>query len=127
MAGLFPFPKEKVMNSFSVLSCTYDGTAPNDTNPLCIVTGTVNNKTVYPRVFFAYLAAANAAGQMQEALTAILFSYFCAVYGYQFTPWPEPIPFPQYPAASVRSQQSSGPYPVPEVSVQEALIGSWSA
>jgi hypothetical protein len=120
-------------SSFSVLSCVYDGTAPhvapNDPNPLCIIQGTVNNKTVYPRVFFAYLMAANAmgGGAMQSALTAILFNYYSAVYGYQFTPWPTPIPFPQFPAVPVRSQQSSGPYPVPDVSVPEALIGSWSA
>jgi hypothetical protein len=115
-------------SSFSVVSCVYDGTA-NDPNPLCIIQGTVNNKTVYPRVFFAYLMAANASGPsaLQQALTAILFNWYAAVYGYQFTPWPEPIPFPQYPPVSVRSQQSSGPYPVPEVSVPEALIGSWVA
>jgi hypothetical protein len=115
------------MSSFTVLSCVYDGTAPNDPNPLCIIQGAVNNKTVYPRVFFAYLMAASAAGQIQQALTAVLFNWYSAVYGYQFTPWPTPIPFPQFPAVPVRSQQSSGPYPVPDVSVPEALIGSWSA
>jgi hypothetical protein len=117
------------MNSFSVLSCVYDATAPGDSNPLCTVYGTVNGLAVYPRVFFAYLMAANAAGggAMQSALAAILFNYYSAVHGYQFSPWPLPIPFPQFPAVAVRSQQASGPHPVPEVSVQEALIGSWSA
>jgi hypothetical protein len=116
------------MNLFTVTACNYDGTAPGDSNPLCIVYGTVNDKNCIPRVFFEYLMAANAAGDgsMQSALTAILFSYYSAIYGYQFSPWPLPIPFPQFPAVSIHSLQSSGPYPVTAVSVPEALIGSWS-
>jgi hypothetical protein len=78
-------------------------------------------------VFFAYLMAANTAGQMQQALTAILFNWYAAVYGYQFTPWPQSIPFPVFPPSNVAAIQTQGPYPQPPVVVPQALIGSWSA
>jgi hypothetical protein len=70
--------------------------------------------------------AANAAGQMQQALTAIMFNWFAAVYGCEFTPWPSPIPFPSFPASSVSATQTTGPYPNPPVVVSQALIGSWN-
>ncbi len=114
------------MNSFVITNCTYDGSS-GDTNPLCGITGTVNGLRVFPRVFFAYLMAANAAGQMQAALTAIMFNWYAGVYGYQFTPWPTPIPFPVFPPSSVAAIQVQGPFPQPPVVVSQALIGSWSA
>src|SRR6267143_1279468 len=120
-------------NSFNISSCIYDGTSGGngDPDPLCGITGTVNGKAVFPRVFFAYLMAANATGQMQAALTAIMFNWYAGVYGYQFTPWTQPIPFPLFPPANVAAIQVRGPFPQygnpSPVSVPEALIGSWSA
>jgi hypothetical protein len=117
------------MNSYSVTSASYDGTSggTGDPNPLCLITGTVNGLRVFPRVFFAYLMSASAAGQMQQALTAIMFNWYAGVYGYQFTPWPTMIPFPAFPESGVTAQQTQGPYPQPPVTVPQALIGSWTA
>jgi len=114
---------------FVVTNCLYDGTSggSGDPNPLCIIYGMVNGLRVFPRVFLAYLMAANAAGQMQQALTAIMFNWYAAVYGYQFTPWPQPIPFPVFPPSNAAAIQVTGPYPQPGVVVSQALIGSWSA
>ena len=108
------------MNSFTVVSAVYDGTS-GDLNPLCGISGTVNGLRVFPQVFFAYLAVAEAAGQMQAALTAVLFNWYAGVYGFQFTPWPTPIPFPASNAAAVHTQ---GPYPQPYVIYAPALTGS---
>jgi hypothetical protein len=106
----------------------YDGTSggSGDPNPLCMIYGEVNGKNVFPRAFFAYLLDANAAGQMQAALTAIMFNWYAGVYGYQFTPWPQLIPFPSFPPAQVSAMQTTGPYPNPPVVVGQALIGSWN-
>lgn len=113
-------------NSFTVTACTYDGTS-GDPNPLCTVVGSVNGNNVFAAVFYRYLMAANAAGQMQSALTAIMFNWYAAVYGYRQTPWPTPIPFLQFSASNANATPSFGPYPVPPVSVPQALIGSWTA
>jgi hypothetical protein len=61
-------------NSFSISNRVYDGSAggSGNPNPLCWITGQVNGKNVFPAVFFAYLMAANSAGQMQTALTAAI-------------------------------------------------------
>jgi hypothetical protein len=117
-------------NSYSISNCVYDGSAggSGDPNPLCTIYGTVNTKPVFPAVFFNYLMAANAAGgsSMQLALTAIMFSWFAAVYGYLQTPWPSPIPFPSFSPSSVSATQTTGPFPNPPVVVSQALIGSWN-
>lgn len=118
------------MNTFSISNCVYDGSSggSGDPNPLCGIEGTVNGLRVFPRVFFAYLMAANAANQMQAALTAILFNWYAGVYGYQFTPWPQPIPFPSFPPAKLVSAiQTTGPYPQTPVVVPQALIGTWTS
>jgi hypothetical protein len=122
--------KDKFMSSaFIVSQCVYDGTSGGlgDSNPLCLITGQVNGLRVFPRVFFEYLMAASSAGQMQQALTAVLFNWYAGVYGYQFTPWPTPIPVPSFPASGVTAQQVQGPFPQPPVSVSQALIGTWTA
>ena len=117
------------MTNYSVTSCTYNGTGGEfgPPNPLCFVSGVVNGKAVYANVFFAYLAAANAAGKMQQALTAILWNWYVAVYGYTLSPWPAPIPFPTFPPSDAVAPSASGPEPVPPVSYAPALISSWSA
>lgn len=113
------------MADFTVTTCTYDGTSGSP-NPLCTVVGTVNGEFIYAVAFFAYLAAANDAGQMQAALTAILYNWYAAVYGYQFTPWPTPIPSPTFPATTAVATHVQGPYPQPPVTYSPALINSWS-
>ncbi len=115
------------MSSFTVTNCTYDGTS-GDPNPLCTITGTVNGKKVYvAAVFFAYLAAANAANQMQAALTGVMWNWYAGVYGYQFMSWPTPIPLPQFPLSDAVAEHTQGPYPQPLLVYTPALIGSWSA
>lgn len=116
-------------NLFVVTNCVYDGTTGGngDPNPLCYISGTVNGKNVFANVFFAYLMAASAAGQMQQALTAIMFNWYAGVYGYQLTPQPQPIPIPAYPVSNVAPTRVFGPYPQPPAVVSQALIGSWSA
>jgi hypothetical protein len=113
------------MNSYSISNCVYDGSSGNP-NPLCSTSGTVNGQRVFPAVFFAYLMSANTAGQMEAALTAIMFNWFAAVYGSQLTPWPLPVPFPSFPPVSVSAMQTTGPYPQTPVVVSQALIGSWN-
>ena len=113
------------MNNYAISSCVYDGSAA-DLNPLCTIAGTVNGTDVFPQVFYRYLMAASAANQMQAALTAILFNWYAGVYGYQLTPWPAQISFPQFPASNASAAPSFGPYPVSPVSVPQALIGSWT-
>lgn len=113
-------------NTFSISSCVYDGTS-GDPNPLCAIVGTVNGKSIYvASVFFAYLAAANAANGMQAALTSLLWNQYVGLYGYQFMPWPSPIPFPAFPASSAVAQHVQGPYSQPDVIYSPALIGSWT-
>ncbi len=114
------------MNSYSVSNCTYDGSS-GDPNPQCWIYGQVNGKNVFATAFFAYLMAASTANQMQQALTAILFNWYAGVYGYQFTPWPTPIAFPQFSPTTAVAQHTAGPYPQPPVVIPQALIGSWSA
>ena len=116
-------------DNFSVSNCVYDGTSggQGDPNPLCWIIGQVNGKRVWASVFFAYLMNANAAGQMQQALTAIMFNWYAGVYGFQLTPWPQPIPFPVFPSVQSSATHVSGPYPQPPVVVSQALIGSWTA
>jgi len=112
------------MNSFVVFNCMYDGTS-GDPNPLCYVIGTVDGMNVYPPAFFRYLLAASTAGQMQAALTAAMFNFYA---GYRAVlPWPNPIPFPSFPASNAVAVQSGGVYPVAPTGVSEALIGSWTA
>lgn len=112
------------MNSFTVSNCTYDGTS-GSTNPLCLVTGTVNGKNVYAQTFFRYLMAAFAADQMQGALTALMLNFYA---GYWATlPWPNLIPFPEFPASNAVAVHSGGAYPVAPTVVTQALIGPWSA
>ena len=117
------------MNSFIITNCIYDGSS-GDPNPQCWIYGQVNGTRVFATAFFAYLMAANAANQMQAALTAVMFNWYAAVYGTQFTPWLTPIAvpvFPSVPPVSVTAQHTTGPYPQAEVVVTQALIGSWSA
>ena len=116
-------------NNFSVSNCVYDGSSggSGNPNPLCWIYGQVNRKPVYAVAFFAYLAAANLAGQMQQALTAVVFNWYALVYGYSFTPIPTPLALPTFPPTNVAATQSTGPYPVPPVVYSPALIGSWSA
>jgi hypothetical protein len=69
----------RIMSSFSVSNCFYDGTsvAPD---PLCCVTGSVNGLNVpLAPAFLRYLMAANATDQMQAALTAVMFNYYADV------------------------------------------------
>ena len=119
--------KEKIMsNSFVITNCAYDGTS-GDLNPLVGIVGTVSGKGVYPLVFFRYLDAANAAGQMQAALTAVMFNWFTFVYGYQQSPWPTPVSFPIFSPSNAVAQHTQGPFPKPPVVYSPALIGSWTA
>jgi hypothetical protein len=117
------------MNSFTVVSAVYDGTAPGYPNPMVLISGTVNGKNVFPRVFFRYLDAANAAGGsgMQSALSAILFNQFAGLYGYTLKPWPAPIPYPTFPPSNAIAQYTQGPYPVAPVIYSPALIAPWLA
>jgi hypothetical protein len=116
------------MGSFTVTNCTYDGTwgGPGDPDPLVWITGKVNGKNVFPRVFFAYLAAANAAGQMQAGLTAVMFNWYSGVYRAQLFPQPAEIPLPIFPPSNEIAQRVRGPYPQPPVVYTPALIGSWT-
>lgn len=116
-------------NNFSVSSAQYDGSfgGSGDRNPQVTVAGTVNGTRVFARCFFAYLAAANAAGQMQQALTAILWNWFVAVYSYQFAPEPQPISVPTFPPSSEVAIQTQGPFPQPPVTYSPALIPAWTA
>jgi hypothetical protein len=113
-------------NSFTVTTCSYDGTS-GDPNPICFVVGSVNGNKVFAATFYRYLMAASAAGQLQSALTAVMFNWYVNVYGFEQTPWPSPIPFPQFSPSNADATPSFGPYPVPPVSVPQALIGSWTA
>jgi hypothetical protein len=86
-------------NSYVVSNCTYDGTS-GSANPLCTVTGAVNGKNVYALAFFSFLMSASSANLMQQALSAIMFNYYADVYAFQNPPWPNPIPFPTFPASN---------------------------
>jgi hypothetical protein len=115
------------MSSFSVSNCFYDGTS-GDPNPLCYVTGSVNGLNVpLAPAFFRYLMAADAADQMQVALTAVMFNYYADMYRAQLVPIPDLIPVPTFPGSDAVATHSEGVYPVAPVVVSEALIGSWTA
>jgi hypothetical protein len=111
-------------SSFTITNCTYDGTS-GDPNPICTVEGTVKGNSVYAAAFFEYLAAADQSGQMQAALTALMFNWYAAVYRSQLAPWPTPIPLPQFPVSDAVAEHTQGPYPQPLVVYTPALIGSW--
>jgi hypothetical protein len=106
-------------NNFTITSCIYDGTS-GDPNPLCMIYGTVNGKLVLPQVFFAYLMNANATGQVQQALTAVMFNWYALVYGYQLTPQPQFISIPALGLVPSAATHTTGPYPQPGVSVPQA-------
>jgi hypothetical protein len=61
------------------------------------------------------------------ALTAAMFNYYAGVYYYQFTPFPNLIPYPEFSASNAVATQSGGPYPVTPTVISAALIGSWTA
>ncbi len=95
-------------NSFAVTNCFYDGTS-GDPNPICYVQGTVNGKNVwYAPAFFRYLMAANAAGQMQEALTPAMFNYYVSAYGPMLAPIPEFLPVPRFRAVRCDRNKFTG-------------------
>jgi hypothetical protein len=107
------------MNSFVVSNCVYDGTS-GDPNPICQVIGTVNSRNVYALTFFRFLMAASAADQMQEALTAVMFNFYAGVYYYLVTPpWPNLIPYPEFPASAAVAVHSEGLYPVASIFVTQ--------
>ena len=84
-------------NSLVVTNCFYDGTSGNP-NPLCYVSGTVNGLNVpLAPAFFKYLMAADAADEMQAALTAVMFNYYAGMYYAQLEPLPDFIPYPTFP------------------------------
>jgi len=56
-----------------------------------------------------------------------MFNYYAGVYYYQFTPFPNLIPYPEFPASNAVATQSGGPYPVTPTVISAALIGSWTA
>jgi hypothetical protein len=113
-------------NSFVVTNCFNDGTSGNP-NPLCYVTGTVNGLNVpLAPAYFRYLMAADAADQMQAALTAVMFNYYASVYR-SLAPIPEFIPMPTFPPSGAVAEYSQGVYPVPPVTVSAALIPRWTA
>lgn len=112
-------------NSFVVTNCFYDGTS-GDPNPLCYVSGTVNDLNVpLAPAFFRYLMAADSADQMQEALTAVMFNYYAAVYR-SLAPIPESIPLPTFPPSDAVAEHTEGVYPVAPVVVTQALIPPWT-
>jgi hypothetical protein len=52
-------------------------------------------------------------------------NYYAGVHYYQITPpWPNLIPFPEFPASNAVATHSQGPYPVAPTVVSEALIGA---
>jgi hypothetical protein len=72
--------------------------------------------------------AASAASQTQAALTAVMFNFYAGVYYYQVTPpWPNFIPFPEFPVSNAVAVHSEGVYPVAPVVVTQALIPPWTA
>jgi hypothetical protein len=72
--------------------------------------------------------AADAASQIQQALTAVMFNYYAGVYYYLVAPpWPTLIPYPAFPGSNAVATHSEGVYPVAPTVVSEALIGSWTA
>jgi hypothetical protein len=98
------------MNSFVISNCSYDGTS-GDPNPLCLVTGAVNGRSVYATAFFRYLMSASTAGQMQVALSATMFSFYAGVYYYQVTPpWPNLILYPTFPCIPGEFTRSRRPW-----------------
>jgi hypothetical protein len=112
-------------NFYSVSSASYDGTSGSP-NPICTVVGTVNNRNVVASTYFSYLMAASNVGEMQNALSAILFNRFCDWYGLQYLPWPTPLPLPCFPLSNAVAAHTQGPHPAPVV-VDAALIGAWIA
>jgi hypothetical protein len=86
----------------------------------------VNSSNVYAPAF-RFLIAASTAGQMQAALTAVMFNYYADAYALQNVPFPKFIPFPACPASNAVAAQSGGPFPVAPTVVTQALIGSWTA
>jgi hypothetical protein len=122
-----PFKREHMSNSFVVTNCFYDDPS-GDPNPLCYVTGIVNGLNVpLAPAFFRYLMAADAADQMQAALTAVMFNYYADVYRSQLAPIPDLIPVPTFPGSDAVATHSEGVYPVAPVVVSEALIAPWTA
>jgi hypothetical protein len=115
------------MNNYTITNCVYDGTS-GDPNPICTISGTVNGNRVFaPNIFFAYLAAANAAGQMQQALTAVLYNGYAAIYGFEFRPFSPQVPILIFPLSSEVALRVQGPYPQPRVAYSPALLAPWSA
>jgi hypothetical protein len=71
--------------------------------------------------FFRYLMAADAADQMQEALTAVMLNCYAAVYR-QLAPIPEFIPLPTFPPSDAVAEHTEGTYPVAPVVITQAPI-----
>ena len=94
---------------------------------MCYVAGTVNGLNVpLAPAYFRYLMAADAADQMQVALTAVMFNYYAGVYR-SLAPIPDSIPMPTFPPSDAVAEHTQGVYPVAPAIVSAALIPPWAA
>src|SRR5258708_21265016 len=104
---------------FTVISCSYDGTSPNNPNPLCWLHGTVDSvPTAWIGVFYKTIMQAQLAGgqaAVQAVLAPILQSALVNVTG----------PFPAVPVYS--ANVSPAPSGSNSVSVAAGLVPQWSA
>jgi hypothetical protein len=108
---------------YAILNCTYPSGL--DPNPICRVSGTVEGYGCFPSIFYQYLASADAAGQLQEAVGAALLNFYVSVYG-QLWPLPPPVPVPQYLLVNAQATFGTGPLPQPDIPLASVIaLGSW--
>jgi hypothetical protein len=103
---------------FTVISCSYDGTSPNNPNPLCWLHGAVDGvPTYWIGVFYqTIMQAFNAGGQ--AAVQAVLAPILQSALGYATPPFPRG---PIYSAVVAPAPAGSN-----SVSVAAALVPQWT-
>ena len=112
------------MNSFTVTNATYNGSAPGELNPLVLVVGTVNGKSVRPVILWDAIQSAAAVGA--STVQALLGTYMLNLY---FSVYTHTAPLfqksPYYPLVQV-TPVNGDPNQTNAVCIA-ALVGSWTA
>lgn len=112
-------------HTYTVISCSYDGTSPNNPNPLCWLHGTVDGvPTAWIGVYYDTIAQANAVGgqaAVQIVLAPILLSGITTPLDGHTLPGP---PFQQGPTYS--ANVSPAPAGSNSMSVPAALVPQWA-
>lgn len=112
-------------HTYTVISCNYDGTSPNNPNPLCWLHGTVDGiPTFWIGVYYDTIAQANSVGGV-AAVQAVLAPILLSAIGIPLDG--HTLPGPPFQRGPVYSANVASAAPGSSaVSVAAALVPQWT-